>query len=322
MQSKHVREGARPHANVGRKSARRAHEIAIIKRNARIEAGLKGGNYFPSCVVPESQCLPPNIEYVCEAPVVVEPLVVQMEAPATVLYRNESVKEFIMPVGAQCVGLDVARDFGPQIGIFKGKISSVNTEGRRHYYHVLYEDGDEEDYDLEEMEFAAELHYKLQRGTYIAPSEDVEHMSDDEGSLHVQSDTEDESEIRFKKGQRKRKKKASVSDQQQPKAKKTRVTGSGKGAKLKLPKSQHTITSVLEAYAPETEYGASIRSMTEGDQLAEIVRLNKGVDKGTNLAIKAKLITSKYKELLAEKMRQYLIDSRQPVQSMFRANNT
>jgi hypothetical protein len=301
LQTEQLAERARPDANVGRKNARRAHEIAIVKRNARIEAGRKGGNNFPSCVVPESQLMPPNIEYVCEAPVDVEPLVVQMVAPVTVLYRNDSVKEFIMPLGAQCVGLDVARDFGSQIGIFKGKITSVNTEGRRHYYHVLYEDGDEEDYDFEEMEFAAELHYKLQRGTYSAPTEDVEHMSDGEGSLHVPSDTEDESEMRSKKAQRKRKKKAAVPEQLQPKAKKTRVTGLGKGAKLKLAKSQHTITSLLEAYAPETEYGASIRSMNESDQLAEVVRLNKGVDKGTNLAIKSKLITAKYKELLAEK---------------------
>jgi hypothetical protein len=61
--------------------------------------------------------------------------------------------------------------------------------------------------------------------------------------------------------------------------------------------------------------------MNETDQVAEVARLNKCVDKGTNIAIKSKLITAKYKELLAEKMRQYLIDNRQPVQLMFRANN-
>ena len=146
-------------------------------------------------------------------------------------------------------------------------------------------------------------------------------MSDGEGSVHVPSETEDDSDMRLKQAPRKRKKKTAVPEQLQPKAKKTRVTGVGKVAKLKLAKSQHTITSLLEAYAPETEYGASIRSMNESDQVAEVLRLNKGVDKGTNLAIKSKLITAKYKELLSEKMRQYLIDSRQPVQSMFRANN-
>jgi hypothetical protein len=61
--------------------------------------------------------------------------------------------------------------------------------------------------------------------------------------------------------------------------------------------------------------------MNETDQVAEVARLSKGVDKRTNIAIKSKLITAKYKELLAGKMRQYLIDNKQPVQSMFRANN-
>ena len=157
LQTEQLSELARPDANVGRKKAKRAHANAIVKRNARIEGARKGSKSFSICVVPESEVMPPIIEYVCEVPVDVETSVGNMEAPVTVLYRNESAKEFIMPVGAQCVGLDVARDFGPQIGIFKGKITSVNTEGRRHYYHVLYEDGDEEDYDFEEMEFAAEL---------------------------------------------------------------------------------------------------------------------------------------------------------------------
>ena len=68
-----------------------------------------------------------------------------------------------------------------------------------------------------------------------------------------------------------------------------------------MAKSQHTIISLLEAYSPETEYGASIRAMNETDQVAEVARLSKGVDKRTNIAIKSKLITAKYKELLAEK---------------------
>jgi hypothetical protein len=279
LQTEQLAEIARPDENVGRKQARRAHANAIVKRNARIDGGRKGGKSFSICVVPESEVMPPIIEYVCEAPVDVATLV-----------GNMMMNSFIMPVGAQCVGLDVARDFGPQIGIFKGKITYVNEEGRRHYYHVLYEDGDEEDYDFEEMEFAAELHYKIQRSTYSGPTEDVQHMSDDEGSLHDPSETEDDSEKRSKKAPRKRKKKTAVPDQLQPKAKKTRVTGLSKVAKLKSAKSQHTITSLLEAYAPETEYGASIRNMNESDQVAEVVRLNKGVDKGTNLAIKSKLI--------------------------------
>ncbi len=76
---------------------------------------------------------------------------------------------------------------------------------------------------------------------------------------------------------------------------------------------------LLEAYPTETEYGASIRAMNVTDQVAEVARLNKGVDKGTNIAIKSKLLTVKYKVLVADKMRQYLMENRKPVESMFRA---
>jgi hypothetical protein len=183
LQTEQFAEQAIPDENVGRKNARRAHELEIGKRNARIEAKRKAclakqkkkvnnvpvaarstkrhkhsesktdssdlGSAadkdaptsthlpFPSCVVPETQLLSPNIEYVDEAAVDVEPLVVQTLQPVNVIYRNDLVKEFIMPVGAQCVGLEVARDFGPKIGIYKGKITSVDTEGRRHHYHVV-----------------------------------------------------------------------------------------------------------------------------------------------------------------------------------------
>ena len=62
--------------------------------------------------------------------------------------------------------------------------------------------------------------------------------------------------------------------------------------------------------------------MNATDQIGEVARLNKGVDKGTNIAIKSKLITAKYTEIVAGKMRQHLIDNRQPIVSMFRAANT
>ncbi len=179
---------------------------------------------YPSYVVPETQLTSPSLDVSCAAAIDVVPLVVHMQQPVSVLYRNELVKEFIMPKDAECVGLEVARDFGSKIGIFKGKITSVDTGGRRHHYHVLYDAGDEEDYDFEEREFAAELHYKIKRGTYVAPMEDLEPMSDGEGSLHVPSDTEHESDMRTKKGQRKRKKTAAVTDRLEPKAKKTRQT--------------------------------------------------------------------------------------------------
>jgi hypothetical protein len=368
LQTEQFPEQAIHDENVGRKNARRAHELEIGKRNARIEAKRKAGLAkqkkkvenlpvaarstrrrkhsegktdsndlgsaadkdaatsthlpFPSCVVPETQLLSPNIEYVDEAAVAVEPLVVQTLQPVNVIYRNDLVKEFIMPIGAQWVGLEVTRDFGPKIGIYKGKITSVDTEGRRHHYHVVYDDGDEEDYDYEELEFAAEMHYKIERGTYVAPIKDLEAMSDGEGSLHVPSDADDETERSSKQQKRKRQKKVVGTDLHEPKTKRKKPTATFTFGKGKQAKSQHTIASVLEAYASDTEYEASIRAMNATDQIREVARLNKGVDKGTNIAIKSKLITAKYTEIVAGKMRQHLIDNRQPIVSMFRAANT
>jgi hypothetical protein len=48
------------------------------------------------------------------------------------------------------MGLIVARDFGADGGIYHGRITAVDMSGRRTYYHVTYDDGDEEDFDFEE----------------------------------------------------------------------------------------------------------------------------------------------------------------------------
>ncbi len=51
----------------------------------------------------------------------------------------------------KAIGLIVARDFGVDGGIYHGKIAAVDCEGRRVHYHVRYDDGDEEDFDYDEM---------------------------------------------------------------------------------------------------------------------------------------------------------------------------
>jgi hypothetical protein len=217
----------------------------------------------------------------------------------------------VCPKGNDAIGLIVARDFGADGGIYHGKITAVDIDGRRTYYHVTYDDGDEEDFDYDELKYAVDLQEALALGTYVAPMEDEEPMSDGEGSLHVPSDDEDETELGTKKIKRKRKQNTTETVPLQPKAKKTKTT-----------LTQHTLSSLFEEYSPDTEYGASLRAMSESDQVTELARLNKGVAKGTNIAIKSKLITAKYQELVAEKMRAYHINNRQPLQSMFRANSS
>jgi hypothetical protein len=73
----------------------------------------------------------------------------------------EAVTEptLVMPKGLDCIciGLQVACDFDPKIGIFHGNIVSVDMKKRRHRFHVVYDDGDEEDYDFAELEYAVQL---------------------------------------------------------------------------------------------------------------------------------------------------------------------
>jgi hypothetical protein len=164
-----------------------------LEMAAKTIDGLVAHVPFANISIPETQdpSLSPNFSG--DAGVDVIPILEGMQKEAIVLYRNEAVQEFVMPKGLACIGLQVARDFGANIGIFKGRITKVDMGSRSHHYHVVYDDGDEEDYDFEEMEFAAELHYKIMRGTNVAPVLDEEPMSDGEGSLHVPSDDEEDS---------------------------------------------------------------------------------------------------------------------------------
>jgi hypothetical protein len=62
-----------------------------------------------------------------------------------------------VPAGEACVGLEVARDFGGEHGVCLGTIVRVDLNRRRALYHVLYSDGDEDDYDAAELQYAREF---------------------------------------------------------------------------------------------------------------------------------------------------------------------
>jgi hypothetical protein len=58
----------------------------------------------------------------------------------TLQTTTEGVKE--APEGEDAVGAGVARDFGRDVGMFKGQVVEVRKNRQRHIYHILYEDGD------------------------------------------------------------------------------------------------------------------------------------------------------------------------------------
>jgi hypothetical protein len=236
-----------------------------------------------------------------------------------------------LPKGKEAIGLVVARDFGADGGIYHGRITSVDMEGRRIHYHVTYDDGDEEDFDFEELKYAVELQQSVALGTYKPFEETQDEASDGEGSLHVpsnNSDAESSDDMTpsvkkrvstHEKSIRKRSADAAQLDAATNIKIKTRKTKAPLAIKNQHQKMKHTAESVLESFSAETEYGASFRCLDGAEQKKEVERLNKGAVKGTQEVIKSKMITQKYKQLVADKMRDFLIEQRQSVSSMFRA---
>ncbi len=79
----------------------------------------------------------------------------------------------------------------------------------------------------------------------------------------------------------------------------------------------HTVDSVLSQWSDTTEYGISFRALTTSEQHREVEVLNKGTAKGMKGLVRHTLITKQYQKIVGDKLRQYLIDSRDPLESMF-----
>ena len=60
--------------------------------------------------------------------------------------------------------------------------------------------------------------------------------------------------------------------------------------------------------------------MTAGEQQLEVLRMNKGAEKGLKSVIKLKMLDMNYKVLIAEKMKEYLNESRTPLAKIFHAS--
>jgi hypothetical protein len=46
-----------------------------------------------------------------------------------------------IPEGQEAVCVGIARDFGKDVGVFRGEVKHVRAQRKRHVYHVQYEDG-------------------------------------------------------------------------------------------------------------------------------------------------------------------------------------
>ncbi len=82
----------------------------------------------------------------------------------------------------------------------------------------------------------------------------------------------------------------------------------------------YTVNGVMTSWDDTTEYGTSFRNMTEEEQHAEVLRLNKGAQKQMKGIIKNKLIAVNYTTLVANKLREHLSAGRVTQASMFHAS--
>jgi hypothetical protein len=243
----------------------------------------------------------------------------------------------VYPKGEAAIGVEVARDFGGNHGICFGKIEMVDSTTRRPLYHCVYADGDEEDYDDGELQYAIDLHFAVKVGTRIEgnvnadigifnhlfyanhpKSNSYSYMSaiesgseEEAASVHAASDDSSGSlaSVPIKKRAMKRVKKQS----KQPKAKKVKLSANSGGKKTFI------LEGVLLSFPDKTAYGSSFRAMSLEEQCREVIRLNKGAATGMKGAIKKNRINVLYKDLVAEKMRDHYILHRADQQSMFRA---
>jgi hypothetical protein len=81
----------------------------------------------------------------------------------------------------------------------------------------------------------------------------------------------------------------------------------------------YSVEGVLATWSDTTDYGQSFRSMDADGQRMEVDNLNKGAVKGMKGIIKNKLLLVHYKQIVADKMKQYLSDSKVSQESMFHA---
>jgi hypothetical protein len=98
--------------------------------------------------------------------------------------------------------------------------------------------------------------------------------------------------------------------------KKTKRRATGKKGDAPLSKD-YNVDGVLSTWDATTDYGKSFRNMTEPEQQAEVLLLNKGAAKGLKGLIKNKLLCVHYKSLVADELKKHLVRSRVMPSDMF-----
>ena len=86
--------------------------------------------------------------------------IVELQKLDVLAAMSSGSAKVIYPKGKAAIGVWVSRDFGGDHGIASGQITKVDSTRRRPLYHVVYTDGNEEDYDDVKLQCAIELHLR------------------------------------------------------------------------------------------------------------------------------------------------------------------
>jgi hypothetical protein len=195
---------------------------------------------------------------------------------------------------------------------------------------VQYEDGDSEDFDLQEYQFAFEVRKAFDAGKFRR--DDSEGGNDDriscDGTEDEWNDTENESDSDDKTTSRQKKKKHpknAAMEQHSPGKRKRGNAKVGsttrkrvrKAAKL-MDSKTYNKESVLQEFGEDTEFGKQYRNMDDEEKKAALDVLNRGASKGIKTVVKDKILRTKYSTICADKLKEHLIADRVPVENMFR----
>jgi hypothetical protein len=99
--------------------------------------------------------------------------IVELQKLDVLAAMSSGAAKVLSPKGKAAVGVWVSRDFGGDRGICSGQITKVDSTKRRPLYHVVYTDGDEDNYDDGKLKCAIDLHVAEKTGVYLDPQSGV-----------------------------------------------------------------------------------------------------------------------------------------------------
>ncbi len=80
----------------------------------------------------------------------------------------------------------------------------------------------------------------------------------------------------------------------------------------------YTMDTAMDQFNNESEFGIALRAMPVSHREIAVAKLNKGALDGVKVAVKAKVVSTKYSDLCTQKLRDHLLSQRVDVNEMFR----